>query len=343
MESRQVCRQLILARRALARRILPRYGLAPAPLRLVANLTSTHFRLDLTDRPKLLLRIIPIDGEVLTRLEATIAWLRALSLETDLAVPRPVPTLDGEWLPRLDDGSGSSVVVMIVEWIAGRFYHRRLTPRHLAAVGRLQGALHRHSQGFAAGTGTARSMPVGYADAVVAQDWLDKRQADLVLHAGKQIDDALLRLEANRDQAGLIHGDLHQWNVPHRGGVAAAIDFDDCGMSPYSLDMASSLAYLRCPSVGNHDHRQIYPAMVDAFPRGYASVRPLPADLDDQLRHGLAARQLSLLRWILCDWAAVDAQSWGRPTVAAALHELEVYVNGRAWSPREASALPKSA
>jgi Ser/Thr protein kinase RdoA (MazF antagonist) len=232
---------------------------------------------------------------------------------------------------------------MMVEWIVGRFYDRRLTPRHLAAVGRLQGALHRHSQGFAAATDTARSMPVGYADAVVAQDRLDKRQADLVLHAGKQIDDALLQLEANRTQAGLIHGDLHQWNVLHRGGVAAAIDFDDCGIGPYSLDMASSLVYLRCPSVGNHDHRLIYPALVDAFLCGYARVRPLPENLDDQLRHGLAARQLSLLRWILCDWAAVDAEPWGRRAVAAALHELEVYVNGPARSAREANALPKFA
>ena len=150
-------------------------------------------------------------------------------------------------------------------------------------------------------------------------------------------------LEANPDQAGLIHGDLHQWNVPHRGGVAAAIDFDDCGIGPYSLDMASSLAYLRCPSVGNYDHRQTYPAMIDAFLGGYASVRPLPEDIDDQLRHGLAARQLSLLCWIFCDWAAIDAEPWGRKAVTAALHELEVYVNGGAWSPHEASALPRSA
>jgi hypothetical protein len=101
--------------------------------------------------------------------------------------------------------------------------------------------------------------------------------------------------------------------------------------------MASSLVYLRCPSVGNHDHRRRYSAMVEGFLNGYAAVRSLPADLDEQLSHALAARQLSFLRWIACDRPRIEAESWGASAAAAALREFEAYLAGP-LRPLEAAA-----
>ena len=107
----RVTKKLIRARRVLGRQALSLYGLRPeaARLRLVDHLSSTLFRIDGLDGPKLLMRIIPIDDEFFARLRASVLWLRALSAETDLCVPTPMPTLHGEWLPHfdLDDGSGS--------------------------------------------------------------------------------------------------------------------------------------------------------------------------------------------------------------------------------------------
>ena len=338
-------KKLIRARRVLGRQALSLYGLRPeaARLRLVDHLSSTLFRIDGLDGTKLLMRIIPIDDGFYARLRASVLWLHALSAETDLCVPTPMPTRHGEWLPRFDLEDGSRVVIMMVRWIEGRLCDRQLTPRHLVALGRFQGELHRHSEGFAVDSGTRRSMPGGYADAVAEEGlnkgWLTEHAADLVLAAGERIDAALLQIEKVPDQAGLVHGDLHQWNVLYRRGVAAAIDFDDCGIGAYSLDMASSLVYLRCPSVGNHDHRRIYPAMAEGFLNGYAAVRSLPADLDEQLSHALAARQLSLLRWIVCDWPSIESEPWGAAALAAALRELEAYLAGP-LRPFEAAAHP---
>ena len=341
----RVTKKLIRARRVLGRQALSLYGLRPeaARLRLVDHLSSTLFRIDGLDGPKLLMRIIPIDDEFFARLRASVLWLRALSAETDLCVPTPIPTLHGEWLPHFDLDDGSRVVIMMVKWLEGRLCDRQLTPRHLVALGRFQGELHRHSEGFVVDSGTRRSMPGGYADAVAKEGlnkgWLTEHAADLVLQAGERIDAALLQIEKVPDQSGLVHGDLHQWNVLYRGGVAAAIDFDDCGIGAYSLDMASSLVYLRCPSVGNHDHRRIYPALAEGFLNGYAAVRSLPADLDEQLSHALAARQLSLLRWIVCDWPSIEMEAWGAAALAAALRELEAYLAGP-LRPFEAAAHP---
>jgi Ser/Thr protein kinase RdoA (MazF antagonist) len=346
MESQpRVTSKLIRARRVLGRQTLSLYGLRPeaARLRLVDHLSSTLFRIDGLDGPKLLMRIIPIDDEFFARLRASVLWLHALSQETDLCVPTPMPTLQGEWLPRFDLDDGSRLVIMMVRWLEGRLCNRQLTPRHLVALGRFQGELHRHSQAFVVESATRRSMPGGYADTVAEQGlnkgWLTEHAADLVLEAGERIDAALLQIETVPDQTGLVHGDLHQWNVLYRGDVAAAIDFDDCGIGAYSLDMASSLVYLRCPSVGNHDHRRIYPAMAEGFLNGYATMRSLPADLDEQLSHALAARQLSLLRWIVCDWPSIEMEPWGAAAVAAALRELEAYTAGP-LKPFEAAAHP---
>jgi Ser/Thr protein kinase RdoA (MazF antagonist) len=336
---------LIRARRVLGRQALSLFGLRPeaARLRLVDHLSSTLFRIDGLDGPKLLMRIIPIDHEFLARLRASVRWLHALSAETDLCVPTPMPTLHGEWLPEFDLDDSSRVVIMMVKWIEGRLCDRQLTPRHLMALGRFQGELHRHSQAFVVESGTRRSMPAGYADAVAEEGlrkgWLSEDAADLVLEAGERIDAALSQIEKVPGQCGLVHGDLHQWNVLYRRGVAAAIDFDDCGIGAYALDIASSVVYLRCPSVGNHDHRRSYPAMAEGFLNGYAAVRSLPADLDEQFSHALAARQLSLLRWMVCDWPSIESEPWGAVALATALRELEAYLAGP-LRPFEAAAHP---
>jgi Ser/Thr protein kinase RdoA (MazF antagonist) len=341
----QVTNKLIRARRVLGWRALSLYGLRPdaARLRLVDHLSSTLFRIDGLDGPKLVMRIIPIDDEFVAGLRTSLRWLHALSAETDLCVPTPVPTLQGEWLPGFDLDDGSRVAIMMVKWLEGRLCDRELTPRHLAALGRFQAELHRHSQTFVVENGTRRSMPGGYARAVaekgLEKGWVTEHAADLVSAAGQRLDAALLQIEKVPGQAGLVHGDLHQWNVVYRGGVAAAIDFDDCGIGAYALDMASSLVYLRCPSVGNHDHRRSYPAMAEAFLNGYAAVRSLPRDLDQQLSHALAARQLSLLRWIVCDWPGIESEPWGAAALAAALRELEAYLAGL-LRPFEAAAHP---
>ena len=56
----RVTRKLIRARRVLGRQALSLYGLRPeaARLRLVDHLSSTLFRIDGLDGPKLLMRII---------------------------------------------------------------------------------------------------------------------------------------------------------------------------------------------------------------------------------------------------------------------------------------------
>jgi Ser/Thr protein kinase RdoA (MazF antagonist) len=247
MESQpRVTSKLIRARRVLGRQTLSLYGLRPeaARLRLVDHLSSTLFRIDGLDGPKLLMRIIPIDDEFFARLRASVLWLHALSQETDLCVPTPMPTLQGEWLPRFDLDDGSRLVIMMVRWLEGRLCDRQLTPRHLVALGRFQGELHRHSQAFVVESATRRSMPGGYADTVAEQGlnkgWLTEHAADLVLEAGERIDAALLQIETVPDQTGLVHGDLHQWNVLYRGDVAAAIDFDDCGIIVWIWRRASS-------------------------------------------------------------------------------------------------------
>ncbi len=65
--------------------------------------------------------------------------------------------------------------------------------------------------------------------------------AALVEAAIETVRVATRELGAQPDTFGLIHADLHQENYLFHGGMARAIDFDDCGWGFYLYDLAVTL------------------------------------------------------------------------------------------------------
>ncbi len=86
--------------RALAARALPAWGLADASLRLLNHGYNTTFRVDAADGRRFALRVNMIPTKTEAHLLAEVAWLAALSAETDLQVPTPQRTRDGAWAAR---------------------------------------------------------------------------------------------------------------------------------------------------------------------------------------------------------------------------------------------------
>jgi len=142
----------------------------------------------------------------------------------------------------------------------------------------------------------------------------DALAAGLRTHAARAAGALARELEAlPRDASswGFIHGDLHPWNLLFVRDVAGAIDFSDCGWGHRAFDLASTLQWLRFPWAGNRDPGPDgYARLREALLEGYASVTPLPPDVERQLELHLRSRLLMTLEWMLDDWPALDHRPW---------------------------------
>lgn len=290
----QVARLRALARRALARFGLPTDG----PLDLLGHAENTTFRVR-HGGAWFMLRVHRLKYHDAPEIESELAWLDALSRETDLAVPRPVPAPDGARLIAVEaPGLDRPRHCVLLRWVHGRFRRRPPDGEWMARVGALTATLHAQVErwsppaGFVRPHWDARGL-VGpgsfWGDVTTLPGLSDEQQARLRALAAR-VRAALDAYGTGPDRYGLIHGDLHAHNVLARGERAHPIDFDDCGYGWHVYDMAVTLNTLR--------QRDDFPALMAGWLRGYRSIRPL-GDAHLALFEPLsAARQINVGAWV---------------------------------------------
>jgi Ser/Thr protein kinase RdoA (MazF antagonist) len=247
-------------------------------------------------------------------------WLVALRQETDLVVPEPVSTCDGDLLTITGvEEVPEPRICVLLRWIPGRFLDDGLTPAHLERVGefmahlQLHGARFRPPDGFARGrvdnlTHRARAIAAQGTSEAIARQQVDNPtdEADAIRlvtetcspEDGARVETLIGRVrEVQRlvgqgpETFGLIHGDLHQENYFFHQGRVRAIDFDDCGYGYYLYDMAATLSEV--------SWRENTPALRESFLAGYRSVRSLSAGHMQYLDTFIALRYLQVMIWLV--------------------------------------------
>ncbi len=292
-------------------RLLCAHGLRLRQWRRVAALDCTVLRLHSSAGHDLALRIYP-PGR---RSDAHIAF--ELALLADLAaegwrVPRPWTPPEAARLPRLSDGR----VAVLLGWLDGRCLDRAVRPPHLHATGRLVAAIHRAGDRVMARQRVAPPPGVDQLGSWAAGPRRPSAHWPLgACRLGAAVARALQAEIAGWPRTpvswGLVHGDMHLWNLLFRRGEAGAIDFTDCGLDWRAQDFASVLQYLQHPLAHNHDHRVRYPALRDALLEGYASERSLWPMAQVQTDSLLVARWLGSVAWVLDDWPRPTLRAFG--------------------------------
>ena len=306
--------------RRLGRNALARYPheVARGSLRVIRHEHNATFRVD-APAGRSLLRINRHGAHGEAEVESEMAWLTAIRRDTHLIVPEPARAIDGSFVVTVEDpGIPEPRSCALLRWIDGRFIDRRLTPARLAAMGatiatlqvhaagwtppsgfirpRLDGLANEHRRASVTGPGTPTPAAVpGVDDATRTVELVARLMSpDEAATAARTVDLAratFTTLSAIPGSTGLIHGDLHHENVVFVGGVAAAIDFDDCGWGFNLYDLAVPLSELT--------GRRRFPAMRDAMLDAYARQRPVPDRVKAHLDALIAHRGLQLIVWIL--------------------------------------------
>lgn len=286
-EDRSVRGQVALLRPS-AWEVLRQYPIEVASLRLLNHGFNTTFRVDTTDGQRFALRLNVNSRRTDAFIGAEMAWLAALSEETDLWVPTPQRTHDGALLTHVDcPALGRRIPAALFAWLPGRDLGEEATPRQMRAVGRAAAQLHAHGEQWRLPAGT--ELPA--IDKVLMDS--DDALADhpLVSAADRALlDEVHGHLQRHFDAlfAGAprqpLHADLHIWNLRWYRGRLAVLDFDDSGIGVPVQDLAICTYYLRDDA-----------AQEAALLEGYQELRPLPAFTSDQFEALVASRNLVLL------------------------------------------------
>jgi Ser/Thr protein kinase RdoA (MazF antagonist) len=253
----------VTAARALASTALSAWDLPDPRFTKLPKGWNATFRVEAGAR--YVLRVARPDGPTPAQVRAEATWLAALRRDTDLVVPEPVRTRDGDLVTTVD---GRACV--LYRWIDGRFLDAGLTPAHLHAVGILTARLQEHGA----------SMPPldrPRVDRLFCDDPVGLVAGLTSPAYGEVVAGVLDRYAAaaSTSDSGFLHADLHQENVLFTGGRVGAIDFDDCGYGPYAYDLAVTISELW--------HLPRAAELRAALLEGYGTLRPVPAAavLDD--------------------------------------------------------------
>jgi Ser/Thr protein kinase RdoA (MazF antagonist) len=200
---------------------------------------------------------------------------------------------------------------VLFRWVYGRFLRRSLSAAAVEDVGEFMARLHTHSETFQPPEGFSRprwdvegllGAAVGL-DANRAFSALSAEQREVIERMAAVVRRAHEQLGEGHDVFGMIHGDLHQGNYLFHKGEVRAIDFDFCGWGHYAYDIGV------CFSAGQR-HLE-YPALRQAFLRGYKRQRALSSEEEALLDTFAAAFRMGHAMWLA---ARLDDPAFGGQT-----------------------------
>lgn len=299
----------------LGKAALKQYGCQDALVRLINHGENTTYQVRFPEGslPKAaspayaentcLLRIHRTGYNNQASIASELMWLTALR-EAGHSVPEPVPAQDGTLFvqvatPEMPDGR----VCSLLRWMQGKFYAEVATAKHYSLLGQVMAQLHQHAQTW--------QPPAAFKRRRWDWEGLFGEQAGFNLPAedvwglipdvyraqfqtiAAQTRHNMHALGETPETFGLIHADLHLWNVIFNdidGNLQAyPLDFDDCGYAHWVYDFAAALG----DETEDEDWRDHRDALFD----GYTKIQPLPKGVEEHLEVFIAARIVSLMLW----------------------------------------------
>ncbi len=289
-----------------AHRVLDRFAIGPRRLRQLTEATNIVFRVDTNAGRRLVLRLTsPKSAHSIENVRSENAWMRALVRESDVDVPEPIATPNGDYTLSLSDPDlPGEWFCTLFEWVPGPMLADRLIPENVARHGDLAARLHAHGERFAPPEGfrirTYRTV-FPYSDPDLPNpepivlfdrcppELMPPDRISVFRAAHDRIQGEIDRVHDRREPQ-VIHNDLHVWNVKLDRSRTVALDFEDLLWGYPVQDLATTLYYYR--------YRPDHEALFAAFRHGYEAVRPWPEDRAGQIEALIAGRGVLLANYV---------------------------------------------
>lgn len=324
-----------LTQRGQARRLrkivfkaLERYDLKPVRVRLITNETNGIFRIDTADKNKYVMRLTdPKSCHSEEEIMAEMFWLRAIAQETDLGVAKPIPTIDGQLVITLaDEAVLEKRTCVLFSWVSGKDLAEQICPENFYKLGRYAAQLHEHGRKF----GAFQELRVRRLDKVFPysdpdfsfepivlfddhhQDLISPKMRSLLEKLTEYLQGEFDQLFRSSEGLGLIHNDMHQWNVKVYRGQIYVFDFEDMMWGYPVQEIANTFYYL----ARYKEARELK----DAYRRGYSTIGLWPAV--EQIENFVASRYLMLANYLL---ASDDLED--KEYAPKYISQMEAYLN----------------
>ncbi|MHC3004123.1 phosphotransferase enzyme family protein [Gordonia sp. GN26] len=287
--------------RAFAEKALPLYGFDPsATLRLLSlSENATYLAEDHTRR--LVVRVHRPGYHSVEAIRSELRWMAALGAETPVSTPTPVAAVDGAEVVEVTV-HGRTLLVDAVTVVPGCTAEEASDVVDFATIGAITAHLHEHSSRWSAPADFVRftwDVETMLGPEARWGQWreapgLSPEDCADIDRAVRVITDRLTEFGSGPDRFGLVHADLRLANLmvdPHADLPAiTVIDFDDCGWSWHLADLGSAVSWV--------EHEPGTEDLIDAWLRGYTTVRPLPDDHLAMIPTFVLLRRIHLTAWV---------------------------------------------
>lgn len=233
-----------------------------------------------------------------------IKWLNYIKKNTDIIVPTPVKNKNGQYVNEyFHPGVSAPRFCSLFEWLPGKTRWKSINESYAYHLGFLIAQLQqsgkriniKHRDYWCAdrlvGTGRAKFYNVEKLHNV------SKKQQEQITQARRLVHHKLKQYEkSNRDKYGLIHGDMQPNNILCHQGKYAVIDFDDCGLGLFGVDLGTALCAFEHVAEGSR--RKDFHSLQDALLQGYEEHMPLTQKDLDLLPYFMLSIKLMTIAWL---------------------------------------------
>ena len=289
--------------------------------------TNAIFRVD-THAGPFALRVAAPGWRDEVDLKSEALWMSALSRETTLSVPVPLPSRTGELVVTVDiDGPHHAT---LMSWLPGQLLGRRLTTANMFKMGRLFAELHAHGHSWTPPSAFSRrrfDRVLSRGEPNVWQSIADHHDVcpddvTVIANVHQRVDVGYASLDPS--DLRVIHADLHHDNIKIHRGVLCPFDFEDTVWGYRIHDIAMAMLDL-----WDQVNPPTYDRLLDAFHRGYTTTSSWP-------NGDLTLFQLGRYIWRL-NWVARHQSDRIAEALKSTAHAFQHTLETQRLQPRPAS------
>ncbi len=319
---------------SLAKAALGRWGVAIGSVRLITHWENTVYDVRGVDGRRWALRIHREGYQSEASIRGELWWLSSLRQAGEVPVPCAVVGRDGDCLQRVaTTGIPEGRWCVLFEWVSGRFQSKRWGAASMGRLGELTARLHHHARGARLPQGCMRprldvegTMGAGsvFGDPLALTELTDGDRAlvERVRSGAAQV----IESELGGDGGGffgLIHADLHRWNVLFEASRAKVIDFDDCGLGYFPYDAVVTLRQIEAQPDAQ--------ALTQAYFEGYGRVGSLEGWTERVLGALTVMDRVQSLAWVHSRRELEGMVKIIPGVVRKARAVFEAFEDGRPW------------